>query len=205
MRAVSTRSAGLNRSTAARERSEDSAPGAARIALLPRLRDDLVRFAVKRLAGAQDWQAAEHSLTQRGASYPFKQAVQRGAAKPDPARWGEVAAAWRAAIDALCDGDMGRAAALIDVAHQVEEDARAATTEALSTAGLPHAEDPPDALAWIQPGDAVDATPRPQGRAIADAVQAVTTQVPDMPARTRGRDPWWTVRDAGADDDGDEP
>lgn len=171
-----------------------------RVNALPAIRDELVQFTLDRLRAAAAWQGAERVLTVRGASWSFRQAVQRGAALPEPTRWSDVARAWDAVLAALCAGDVGRAAALIDVALQVEDDVRAATTTALSTVNLPPAADPPSGLDQLRPGDATSGVPIPTGGELASAIQSVTVEVPDVPARARGRDPWWTVEEF--EDDG---
>ena len=192
-RATPTRQPSAQRSAASGGLLDSNEAARGRFAILQTAQNDLLRFTLRRLQGVALWQNAERDATIKGASLPYRQAVLAGAQKPDPARWGLVAAAWETAALALCAGDLGLAAARIDEALELEEQARAATSAAVSTSTLPIAVDAPASLDNLRPGDAVDAIPRPPALDAVTAMTSVQTEAPDVAAKTRGRDPWWTI------------
>ncbi len=87
-------------------------------------RDELLAFIAERLRNIQRAQHQESSLL-KGKDTWWREAARNRPEvwSPEPERWGRVAREYREAIDALCRGDLGRGARLLERAMASERDA----------------------------------------------------------------------------------
>jgi len=134
------------------------------------------------MAGRPDWQL----LVARGAA---------GFTLPDPTRWHRTTLLYRRAAEALCAGDIGRGAQILDQAVTAER----ATFETVPDqvelpASLSAPTTGPEERPFVSEGETCPATKAPALFQQADAILRVTTTSPDVASRRDNpTHNWWDV------------
>ncbi len=159
-------------------------------------RDALLAFVERRLAQVRAVQHAEQESLAEHREW-FRRAGRRehGFTLPDPTRWRHATQIYRRATDALCGGDLGRGAQLLEQAVAAE---RAAFASVPKQVDIPDATRAPaaapEACAQLEEGDACPPTHAPGILHAADAIIRVTETAPALlvPATSRTHR-WWEV------------
>jgi hypothetical protein len=159
-------------------------------------RDALLAFVERRIAEIQQVQRAEqkemadrrdwHLLVARGAT---------GFTLPDPTRWHHATLLYRRAAEALCAGDIGRGAQLLDQAVAAERatfETVPAQVELPGSLAAPTMG--PEERPFVSEGETCPATKAPALFQQADAILRVTTTSPEVPVRRDNpTHNWWDV------------
>ena len=169
-------------------------------------RDAMLEQLCERLKVMRELQIRELALTSRGAHWSW----WRGAAdnmkktvqEPEPTRWNAAAHRYEEAAKALCRGDVSRGRKILENAMELEQRAQDTLTDLVDQADLAYEAASGSGVAGDDLSIAV-AGPRdaPEGVDIAKEIYGVTKTVPDMPNRSRIKDPWWT-RDEEEEEEG---
>lgn len=139
-------------------------------------RDELLTFVHSRLlAMGQAQQAEVDSLKARSVWWDEVSKGKAGYALPDPTRWHRPAELYRKVTEALCSGNLGRAAELLKQAMDAEKaamDAVPVQVKIPADRRLPV--QPPDALGAVAAGEGAPVTHAPRLLAAADRIASVT-------------------------------
>lgn len=161
-----------------------------------RLRDALLAFVAERLQAIELAQRAEkRAMEERGGWYRRLMRGERGLSLPEPSRWGGPALLYRKAAEAICAGELGRGAELLEQATEADR----ATFKALPGQVELAAKDrrPPgdaDAAALVQAGEGCAPTTAPELFAAAERIEAVTEAARAVGVYpNRGPHHWWEV------------
>lgn len=170
-------------------------------------RDALLGFVQQRLAQVKIAQQAELRAMTKDRVWFDEVARGKGGFKlPDPTRWRGPALLYKKAVQALCAGDLGRGAQLLEKAVEAE---RAAFEAMPAQVNVPSttvkADELPDEAAFVTNGETCPATRAPEALAAADAIVRVSDLSPlqPMPPSARQHRGWWDV-DAEAEEKKDE-
>lgn len=170
-------------------------------------RDDLVQFICQRLQVVRDVQLRELAETNMGAQRSWWKTVgdsqKEDYTKPDPTRWRETARIYEDAIQALCNGHVGRGADLLERAMQEEEKTHEATSKVVDTNGIDTSMDSPDALGEIVADQGCGYRELPPEASLAAEIQNCTTQIANPPNRGRAADPWWALEEEEEEEESD--
>jgi hypothetical protein len=162
-------------------------------------RDALLAFVERRLAQVQIVQRAEQEEMTRSRQW-FHRVGRRepGFTLPDPTRWRRTALLYKRAGEALCAGDLGRGAHLLDQAVAAE---RAAFETIPAQVEVPVEVVAPDTGAEERPfvtdGESAPATQAPGLFQKADAIVRITDHSEELPVpETRRTHRWWEAPEA---------
>jgi hypothetical protein len=166
-------------------------------------RDALLRFIQRRLAQVRAAQVAEQR--ELADKREWWQRVARGKPGfhlPDPTRWHAVAHQYKKAADAICAGDLGRGAHLLDVAVRTE---RATFDTVPDQVELPAVVDGPEAHAderpFIEEGEGCPPTQAPEiSRVAGEIVRVSETLDPFGVTRDNPTHRWWETPEEEAED-----
>jgi len=116
--------------------------------------------------------------------------------KPEPLRWHESARLYEQAAYQLCQGAVGRGAALLEKAMEAERRAFEAVGQQVQTKDLEPDGEGCAALAGVSENQACAPCDVPSEiQAKADAIQREVTEFKDQPVKKRIADPWWTLEE----------
>ncbi len=127
---------------------------------------------------------------------------------PDPTRWHEAAELFRRAAQAMCSGNLGQGAALVDKALEAERAAYKSMPIMVRTR-LDHTTkepgDAPDVLAHVPTHSACPTTAVPQDVNYADRILAVEDVMEETPPlKAKRGNAWWLDEDEDEDEDEDD-
>lgn len=169
-------------------------------------RDQMLAHLCDRLEVMRELQTREVGLTKRGAHFWWwrlasdKQKPQY--TTPEPTRWNEAARLYEEAAERLCQGDLKRGKEILGRAMDEEERVRSQLTELVDLRELGEGELDRSVLADISVTEVAGSCDEPSGVGVAREIQAVTTESPRVPNRSRPADPWWTLDE---DEEEEEP
>jgi hypothetical protein len=157
-------------------------------------RDELLQHICERLQVIQGAQGKERSAMGREREW-FK-AVAKGAEgyhKPDPSRWHESAHLFKRAAHALCAGNLGRGAQLLEQAADAETAAFESVPKMVKTEldREEVASETPEAALQVNDEAGCAACDRPGELAIADKILAIQDTVQAIAPLGRPKRPWW--------------
>lgn len=167
-------------------------------------RDELLALLVDRLRTIREIQTREVDLCHRGSTFTWWREVadpgKEDLTAPDPTRWHEPARLFQRAGERLCQGDLRRGHELLDQALDAERRAREGLTALVDTSDLGESSAVlPDLPASTSVAGACDP---PAELSLAREILSVTTRMPEVPHRKKGRAPWWTREE---DEEEEEP
>lgn len=156
----------------------------------------VVRDHLSRIALAQN--AELKALAERGAWWRRLRRGEPGVVRPEPARWAEPARLFREAAEAVCAGDLGRGADLIQQADERERAHRKATPKqvnlpkAPNTFGVERA-----AIAEVRDGEGCTPTTATDVVHMAALIENVTESADPAGrlANARHKGVWWEVEE----------
>lgn len=165
-------------------------------------RDEMLAFVLRQLDTVRELQLREQALTRKEAGFPWWRDVQNGAVgKPEPTRWKAVAAAYDAAVAAICRGDLKRGQALLEQAVAQQRETTAALTALVDRTDLQADADPSELAALVAEAPSSGACAVPEDvRNRLDEIERVEATVKDQPDAPREQDPWWTLEDEEEED-----
>jgi hypothetical protein len=161
-------------------------------------RDALLGFVQERLAQMKAAQQAElKALSKDRVWFDEVARGKKGFGLPDPTRWRGAALLYRKAAEALCAGDLGRGAQLVDQAVEAERaawDTMPGQVDVPDTARAP-AEVPAERM-LVEAGEGAPMAKAPETLALAREIVNVSDRadLQAMPQRLR-RHEWWKVDD----------
>lgn len=170
-------------------------------------RDALLGFVKERLARVSGAQQAELQSMSKDRVWFDEVARRKGRyALPDPTRWRGPALLYKRAAEALCAGDLGRGAQLIQKAVEAERAAFDAMPEQVRVdegAGKP--ERGPDEGAFIESGESCPETRAPEVMQAADGVIRVADRSREqaVPRSARQHRGWWDAEEEEKKDEKD--
>ena len=180
-----------------------------RISLGNASRDAMLQQLCERLQVMRELQVRELALTERGAHWSWwrtaaddQKSTQQ---EPEPTRWNLAAERYEQAANALCQGHVMRGRQLLEDAMDLEQKAQETLTQLVDRSDL-EIDTTPDRSMLDDGPAAATARPRalPEEISIAKEIYSVTTTVPDMPNRSRIKDPWWTRAEDEEDGEGED-
>lgn len=158
-------------------------------------RDGMLEFIRQRLAQVKVAQEAERKAMSKDRVW-FDEVARgkTGWKLPDPTRWRGPAALYKKAIQALCAGDLGRGAQLLDKAVEAERaafDSMPVQVAVPSTTTKP--EGGPDVRPFVEAGEGCTPTQAPEALAEADAILRVSERSEEQhqPHQRRPHVGWW--------------
>lgn len=160
-------------------------------------RDALLEFVRGRLVQVKVAQQAElRSMSKHRVWFDEVARGKTGFKLPDPTRWRGPALLYKRAIQALCAGDLGRGAQLLEKAVEAERaafESMPAQVQVPSSTTKPAGA--PDESAFIESGETCPPTEASQALAAADDIIKVSDQAPlqAMPRNPRQHRGWWDV------------
>ncbi len=164
------------------------------------MRDDLLQFICQRLKAMHEVQGFEK--LEMGREREWFRPVARGQAGyhlPDPTRWHEAAHLFQRAAQAMCNGNLGQGAALLDQAMEAER----AAYNSLPQMVMQHLDrvtkDPDEApatLAHVPSTGACPSCAMPKDIRYADLILNVQDVMEETPPLNRRRgNAWWLEED----------
>jgi len=161
-------------------------------------RDELLAFITQRLGTLREAQLRELGEHDHQREWARKVADSQNEAytKPDPTQWGEPARLYEEAAAQLCRGALGRGAQLMERALDVEQKKLGDLSKVVNIAELDREAELPSAAQAIAPTQGCGDVDVPaELAALAQSIQAVTTQFDDPAVKKRVADPWWTLEE----------
>ncbi len=160
-------------------------------------RDAMLAHLGERLRTMRQLQLRELQMTQRGAHWSWwrdaADNMKKNLQEPKPTRWNGAAKAYEEAANALCRGDVSQGRQEMKKAMELERQAHETLTDLVELADLEFDAKPDNgALAEITSTAPAGPCEEPEDVGIAKEIYSVTATVPDMPNRSRTKDPWWT-------------
>jgi hypothetical protein len=156
------------------------------------------------LQGAQSKERASMSREREW----FKQVAKgvEGFHLPDPTRWHESARLYRRAGDALCSGQLGRGAQLIEQAAKAEEQAFRGVPKFVRNdlEADQQAEAAPDEARQINDEASCATCAKPQELKIANKILAVLDKMEATPPIPRRKANWWDEEVAEEEEEEDD-
>jgi hypothetical protein len=169
----------------------------------------LLDFVLERLKNVQHVQLAE--LKEMKDSRDWFREVARGKdgfTLPDTTRWHECALLYQRAGRALCRGDLGRGAQLLEQATKSELEAQTSTPDQVkeNLQGPAAAQvEAPDSASQLSTAAACRATAEPQELKIADRIRSIHDVMEDSPPiPIPGDRQWWEEEKEEEDEDGED-
>ena len=166
-------------------------------------RDALLRFIQRRLAQVRAVQVAEQrEMADRREWWQRVARGKPGFHLPDPTRWHAVAHQYKKAADAICAGDLGRGAHILDNAVRAERAAFEAVPDQVELPALLAApEAQVDERPFIEAGEGCPPTQAPEiGRLANEIVRVSDTMEPFGVARDNPVHHWWDAPEEEAED-----
>lgn len=164
-------------------------------------RDAMLEFIRQRLAQVKVAQEAEKkAMSKHRVWFDEVARGKTGWKLPDPTRWRGPAALYKKAIQALCAGDLGRGAQLLDKAVEAE---RAAFDSMPDQVQVPSAttkpEGGPEVRPFVEAGEGCTPTQAPDALAAADEILKVSARAEEqpMPRQQRPHVGWWDAEVEG--------
>jgi hypothetical protein len=171
-------------------------------------RDELLVYMSNRLGAMRQAQVREENYgndEMRETWMQMARAQHSDMHKPEPTRWGEAARGYEEAARALCRGHLGRGADLVKRAMEAEQRAFQRVGKQIDVEDLkPDAKGPAQHLEDVKEQQACAPRDVPaEIEALADKIQANSTEFPNVPGKGRVADPWWTEEEE--EEDGEKP
>lgn len=166
-------------------------------------RDALLAFIQRRLAQVRAAQVAEQrELSDKREWWQRVSRGKPGFHVPDPTKWGAVAQLYKQASDAICAGDLGRGAHVLDRAVRAERAAFEAVptqVELPSVIGAPVAS--ADERPFVEEGEGCPPTQAPEVTRLAGEIVRVSESMDPVPSTPslRGHH-WWEGPDEELED-----
>jgi hypothetical protein len=171
-------------------------------------RDKMLEFLTHRLATIHEVQQREIQAcgyTEMRENWKEMADSQRDDVKlPDPTKWAESALLYERAAFKLCNGELGVGSQLMRNAMDAEQRAFEQVSSTLDLREVEEASEGSGVVADVGSGDCSQPCDLPDGVALADKIQAVSTTVKDVPDNPRVPIPWWTEFEEEEEGDGDE-
>lgn len=169
-------------------------------------RDDLLAQIAQRLGAMREAQVREENFgaqDMRSAWKEISDAHKEDYTKPEPMRWREAAKLYEMAAFQLCSGKLGRGSQLVQKAMEAERKAFEGVGKQIGVKDLEPGEETSEAMKEIKPEQACSPTDVPGDiEALADKIQANTTEFKDQPNKKRKLDPWWTLDEEEEEEEG---
>lgn len=167
-------------------------------------RDGVIDFIIGRLKQVRDVQLKEGLAWQNhGDWYRYAFRTQAGFNLPDPKRWHECTKMYRRAVEAACNGNLGRAVQLMEQGMQKESEAWDTVPEFINLDPWQQSwGDRPEEADNVSEEATCDARNTPQELVLADRILGLDPTIKSVTAQLKQPHQWWVEEEEEEEEEG---